>query len=69
MSKESLTTNWQTLTDLIENKTPVFVTDKRGYSYQGIITMADHRSMWIKEPSNDNQKGVWLNDVVEFRAA
>ena len=29
--------------------------------------MADHRSMWIKEPSNDNQKGVWLNDIVEFR--
>ena len=65
MSK--LKTNWQTLTDLIDNKITVFVKDKRGYECQGIITMADHRSMWIKSPDDDKQNGVWLNDVVEFR--
>ncbi|WP_440617820.1 hypothetical protein [Cysteiniphilum sp. 6C5] len=63
----NLKTNWQTLTNLIENKTTVFVKDKRGYTCQGIITMADHRSMWIKLSDNDKQNGVWLNDVVEFR--
>ena len=52
----NLKTDWQALIGLIENKTPVFVTDKRGYSDQGIVSMADHRSMWIKEPSNNNQK-------------
>jgi hypothetical protein len=45
----------------------VFVKGKRGYECQGIITMADHRSMWIKSPDDDKQNGVWLNDVVEFR--
>lgn len=62
-----LKTNWQRLSELIDNKTTVFVTDRRGHQYQGFITMADHRSMWIQAPDNDRQHGVWLNDVVEFR--
>lgn len=63
----NLKINWQTLSDLIDNKTMIFVKDKRGYECQSIITMADRRSMWVKAPDDDKQNGVWLNDVVEFR--
>ena len=63
----NLKTNWQTISDLMDNKTTVFVKDKLGYECQGIITMADNRTMWIKALDNDKQQGVWLNYVVEFR--
>ncbi len=33
-----LKTNWQTLSELIDNKTTVFVTDRRGHQYQEFIT-------------------------------
>ena len=64
-NKKSLKTDWQTISDIMDKDQTVLVVDNKGYEYQGKITSADHRSMFLNV-GNDEHKAVWLGHVVRF---
>ena len=65
LEKQSLKTDWETISDIMDKDKTVLVTDSKGYEYKGKITSADHRSMFINV-GNDEHKVVWLAHVVRF---
>ena len=65
LEKQSLKTDWETISDIMDKNETVMVVDNKGYEYKGKITSADHRSMFINV-GNDEHKAVWLAHVVKF---
>ena len=68
LEKQSLKTDWKTISDIMDKNKTVLVVDNKGYEYKGKITSADHRSMFINV-GNDEHKAVWLAHVVKFELA
>ena len=65
LEKQSLKTDWKTISDIMDKNQTVLVIDNKGYEYKGKITSADHRSMFINA-GNDEHKAVWLAHIVKF---
>ena len=65
VEKQSLKTDWKTISDIMDANQTVLVVDNKGYEYKGKITSADHRSLFINV-GNDQHKAVWLAHVVRF---
>ena len=63
-----MNTDWKTLSDIMNKNQTVKVVDNKGYRYQGKITSADHRSLFIDVGSGEH-KAVWLPHVVKFDLA
>lgn len=61
----TLKTDWETISDIMDKNKTVLVADNKGYEYQGKISSADHRSLFINV-GNDEHKAVWLPNVVKF---
>ena len=45
LEKQSLKTDWETISDIMENDQTVLVTDAKGNEYKGKILTSDHRAM------------------------
>ena len=65
LEKQSLKTDWKTISDIMDKNQTVLVIDNKGYEYKGKITSADHRSLFINVGNNEH-KAVWLAHVVKF---
>ena len=65
LEKQSLKTDWKTISDIMDKNETVLVVDNKGYEYQGKITSADHRSLFI-DVGGGEHKAVWLAHVVKF---
>ena len=66
LEKQSLKTDWKTISDIMDNDQTVLVVDNKGYEYKGKITTADHRSLFI-DVGGGEHKAVWLGHVVNFQ--
>ena len=60
-----MNTDWKTLSDIMDKNQTVKIVDTKGYTCQGQITSADHRSMFI-DVSGGDHKAVWLAHVLKF---
>lgn len=65
LEKQSLKTDWKTISDIMDKNDTVLVVDNKGCEYKGKITSADHRSLFINVGNNEH-KAVWLAHVVKF---
>ena len=57
LGKQSLKTDWKTISEIMDKNETVLVVDNKGYEYKGKITSADHRSMFINV-GNDEHSNV-----------
>ena len=60
-----MNTDWKIISDIMDKNQTVKVVDNKGYTCQGKINSADHRSMFIDVGGGDH-KAVWLAHVVKF---
>lgn len=65
LEQQSLKTDWKTISEIMDKNETVLVVDNKGYEYQGKITSADHRSLFI-DVGGFEHKAVWLAHVVKF---
>ena len=65
LEKQSLKTDWETISDIMDKNETVLVVDNKGYECKGKITSADHRSMFI-DVGGGEHKAIWLSHVVKF---
>ena len=66
LEKQSLKTDWETISNIMENDQTVLVTDAKGNEYKGKILTSDHRAMFVKV-SEDENKVVFHRDIVNFQ--
>ena len=65
LEKQSLKTDWETISDIMEKDQTVLVTDAKANEYKGKILTSDHRAMFVKV-SEDENKVVFHRDIVNF---
>ena len=66
LKKQSLKTDWETISNIMEKDQTVLVTDIKGNKYKGKILTSDHRAMFVKVNEDEN-KVIFHRDIVNFQ--
>ena len=66
LKKQSLKTDWETISNIMENDQTVLVTDAKGNKYKGKILTSDHRAMFVKVNEDEN-KVIFHRDILNFQ--
>ena len=66
LEKQPLKTDWETISNIMENDQAVLVTDAKGNKYKGKILTSDHRAMFVKVSEEEN-KVIFHRDIVNFQ--
>ena len=66
LEKQSLKTDWEAISNIMETDQRVLITDAKGNEYKGKILTSDHRAMFVKVSEEEN-KVIFHRDIVNFQ--